>query len=44
VFSGWGPFRAILLPPPSGNRLEVRVWSPGQETVNVYSAELVPAG
>jgi len=44
IFSGWGPFRADFTPPPAGERLEVRVWSPGRETVNVYSAELVPAG
>jgi hypothetical protein len=40
VYTGWGPFRAALIPPPPGNRLEVRVWSPGGATVNVYSAEL----
>jgi hypothetical protein len=39
-YSGWGPFRASLLPSPSGQRLEVRVWSPGGETVNVYRAGL----
>jgi hypothetical protein len=43
VFSGWGPFRAQFTPPPPGERLELRVWSPGGETVNVYSAELTPA-
>ena len=41
VYSGWGPFRANFVPPPSGQRLEVRVWSPGSEKVNVYRAELV---
>jgi hypothetical protein len=41
VYSGWGPFRAAMIPPPPGNRLEVRVWSPGAGTVNVYRAELV---
>ena len=40
VYSGWGPFRATFVPPPSGQRLEVRVWSPGGESVNVYRAEL----
>ncbi len=44
IFSGWGPFRADFAPPPAGERLEVRVWSPGSGTVNVYSAELLPAG
>jgi hypothetical protein len=39
-YSGWGPFRAIFLPPPPGQRLELRVWSPGGESVNVYSASL----
>jgi hypothetical protein len=40
TYSGWGPFRADFLPPPPGERLEVRVWSPGSGTVSVYSAEL----
>jgi hypothetical protein len=40
VYTGWGPFRASFLLPPPGQRLEVRVWSPGGEAVNVYSAEL----
>jgi uncharacterized membrane protein len=39
-FSGWGPFRADMIPPPPGQRLEIRVWSPGHETVNVYTASL----
>jgi hypothetical protein len=43
-YSGWGPFRAEFVPPPSGQRLEVRVWSPGGGTVNVYSAQLAAAG
>jgi hypothetical protein len=43
VFSGWGPFRADFIPPPAGNHLEVRVWSPGGSVVNVYSAEMTPA-
>jgi hypothetical protein len=43
---GWGLFHADFLPPPPGQRLEVRVWSPGGTFVNVYSAELnaAPAG
>jgi hypothetical protein len=44
VYSGWGLFRADFLSPPPGNRLEVRVWSAGGGTVNVYSAELVSEG
>lgn len=44
AYSGWGPFRGDFLPPLSGNRLEVRVWSPGGGAVNVYSAELVSEG
>ena len=44
AYSGWGPFRADFVQPPRGDRLEVRVWSPGSGTVNVYSAELARAG
>jgi hypothetical protein len=44
AYSGWGPFRATFEAPPPGQRLEVRVWSPGGEAVNVYRARLVPAG
>lgn len=40
AYAGWGPFRADFALPPPGQRLEVRVWSPGGETVNVYSAGL----
>jgi hypothetical protein len=43
VFGGWGPFRAVFEPPPPGQRIEVRVWSPGEAAVNVYSAELTTA-
>lgn len=40
LYSGWGPFRADFVLPPPGQRLEVRVWSAGAGTVNVYRAEL----
>jgi Predicted membrane protein (DUF2079) len=40
AYAGWGPFRADFAAPPPGERLEVRVWTPGGGTVNVYSAEL----
>lgn len=43
VFGGWGPFRADFVSPPPGQRIEVRVWSPGGAAVNVYSAELTTA-
>jgi hypothetical protein len=43
AYPGWGPFRADFVPPPAGERLEVRVWSPGGVKVNVYSAELLDA-
>lgn len=43
VYSGWGPFRAQFRPTPAGQRLEVRVWSPGGGEVNVYSAYLTTA-
>jgi hypothetical protein len=42
IYSGWGPFRAIFVPPPPDQRLEIRVWSPRGGTVNIYSARLVP--
>jgi hypothetical protein len=40
--SGWGPFRADFVPPRPGV-LEVRVWSPGGDVVNVYSAAITRA-
>ena len=40
LFTGWGPFSATFVPPKSGQRLEVRVWSPGRESVDVYRATL----
>ena len=43
VYGGWGPFRADLFPPPPGQRIEIRVWSPGSAVVNVYSAMLTTA-
>ena len=36
TYPGWGPFRAGFTNPPPGQRLEVRVWSPGHEKVSVY--------
>jgi Predicted membrane protein (DUF2079) len=42
AFAGWGPFRADFIQPPPGQTLEIRVWSPGSETVEVYRASLVP--
>ncbi|HWG63602.1 MAG TPA: DUF2079 domain-containing protein [Streptosporangiaceae bacterium] len=43
IFSGWGPFRAYYSPSMPGQRLEVRVWSPGHEIVNVYQAKMIGA-
>lgn len=43
VYGGWGPFRADFVPPPPGQCIEVRVWSPGGAAVNVYSADLTSA-
>ncbi|MGO9079240.1 MAG: DUF2079 domain-containing protein [Streptosporangiaceae bacterium] len=42
-YSGWGPFRVDFVPPRPGERLEIRVWSPGHELVDVYRAKLVRA-
>lgn len=41
LYGGWGPFQAKFGGGPKGQRIEVRVWSPGGETVNVYSAQLL---
>jgi hypothetical protein len=43
IFQGWGPFKARFADAPKPQRLEVRVWTPGRETVNVYSARLASA-
>ena len=40
VFSGWGLFSTYPIPPPSGNRIELRVWTPGGGTVDVYQQGL----
>ena len=40
VFSGWGPFSAHFVPPLPGQRIEIRVWADGSDTVNVYSAQI----
>jgi uncharacterized membrane protein len=40
IFHGWGPFRADFAKPPHGQRLELRIWSPGTGVVNVYRASL----
>ncbi len=42
VYSGWGPFSAHFVPPVPGQRIEVRVWTDGGTTVNVYSAQIQP--
>lgn len=41
--ANWGPFRAEWWGAPPGQRVELRVWSPGDESVNVYSADLTSA-
>ncbi len=43
-YSGWGPFRAEFVPPPPGQRLEIRVWAARGTAVRVYRARLIPAG
>jgi hypothetical protein len=40
VYSGWGLFSARFVPPAAGQRIEVRVWTDGTETVNVYRARI----
>lgn len=39
-FSGWGPFRASSTPVPGGDRLEIRIWSPGDVAVDVSTISL----
>ncbi len=43
-FGGFGPFRIQPVPPPPGDQLELRVWSPGGGEVSVASLELVKSG
>ena len=43
TFAGIGPFADSPIPPPPGDNLEVRVWSPGGEIVSVYSVSLAKA-
>jgi hypothetical protein len=40
VFSGWGLFSTYPIPPPLGNRIELRVWTPGGGTVRAYQQGL----
>ncbi len=42
--AGWGPFGVQLVPPPPGDVLEVRVWSPGREHVAVGEVSLRRSG
>jgi len=42
--TGAGPFRITPEPPPPGDPLEIRVWTPGGRPVAVSSLELVPSG
>jgi hypothetical protein len=47
LYGGWGPFRAKFGGGPKGERIEVRVWTPGggrAGDVSVYSARLIPVG
>lgn len=43
VYRGEGPFLIHPVPPPAHNQLEVRVWTAGGASVNVYSIELIPS-
>jgi hypothetical protein len=43
VDRGWGPFRILASPPRPGDDLEVRVWSPGRTTVDVYTISIRPS-
>ena len=39
-YSGVGPFSVLQAPPPPGNDVEIRVWTPGGGLVSVYSLGL----
>ena len=39
-FAARGPFQAHFINPPAGQRIELRIWSPGGSRVTVYSATL----
>jgi uncharacterized membrane protein len=41
VYKGWGPFTQTPIPPPAGNRVEIRVWTPGGGRVDVYKIGLL---
>lgn len=43
LFQGWGPFQMASVPRQGGDRLEIRVWSPGQATVLIKQVRLQPA-
>ena len=36
IFQGWGPFSTSLTPPAGGDRLEIRVWTPGGSATKVW--------
>lgn len=40
LFQGWGPFQFASSPRPSGDRLEIRVWSPGDAKVTIGDVSL----
>lgn len=43
ISSGWGPYQKLSVPRPSGNRLEIRVWSPGHGYAEVAGVGLTRA-
>jgi hypothetical protein len=43
LYRGLGLFSVDPVPPPPGNQLEIRVWSPGGGLVSVASLELIRA-
>ncbi len=40
TFRGWGPFRVTQRSASAYNAIEVRIWSPGDQTVNVYQLSI----
>lgn len=44
AYGGVGPFAIAPVPPPAGDRLEIRVWTPGGGPVSVAWLAMLPVG
>ena len=41
IYTGWGPFRAKFVAPPTGQRIEIRIVTSAGSTASVYRASLI---